>query len=1607
VAVCCVSASWLSGCGQADDDLEPQVVRRVAEVSQAVDAVDAGSSTGGNGTAKGAAPFAARFAPAATTGEVLVQFRQGLGKQGIANRVLARGSRVLSNFSSRTAAKLNDVVLAQVPAGLTVEEAVQAFEALPDVELAQPNYIYKPSAPYVPNDTHFALMWGLNNTAQAPLVGTLAARADSDIDWPEAWERINASAVFGSDVVVAVIDTGVDYTHPDLDGVIWTNPGEIPNNNIDDDLNGFIDDIHGYDFFGNGTTPDPDPMDEPAQGGDHGTHVSGTIASEINNNEGTTGIASHVRIMALRFLGPDGGTTADAIKCINYAVDNGAQVLNNSWGGGAFDPLLFVAIQASNTAGTAFIAAAGNDGLDTDIIDSYPAGYEVANVVSVAASDRRDGLTSFSNWGRTTVDIAAPGEEIASTVPAPDSYLYMSGTSMATPHVSGAVALALVTGQANTAAEAIDLMYRTAEPIPAAACRTVTGTRLNIANLVARGLGGDTTAPAAPTSLALLRVGPDNALLQLTAPGDDVNSGQANRYEVHFAPTASWTNFAAAPAACGYFRPSVAGASDVLTLTELQGSTAYTAQLRAIDEAGNLGGLSNLVTFTTTATLPVPLWNDVEGDTSAFTSTSGQQWGIVQAPTPSPTHAFADGPIDSPYINNANSALFSPSVSLPAATKIKLSFDQAFITEETIDLVTIGVAQDGSATYTALAAQSGSNAGWRNFEASLDAYAGHSIKLRFLLTSNSFNFTPPEGLIWEGWSVDNIKIAQQAALPTVLVNDAFGSAANWTLQGSWTVTGNQLREASGNYGNDLRVAATLNTVLNLADAEEAELQFLFNHALESGFDYLFLEASTDNDRWAELKRWTGAMTSGASYTERISLARFLGQSAVRLRFVLQTDDSQARAGVVIDDFLVRKRSDGCPSDPNKSSPGACGCGVADTDGDGDGTPNCTDGCPSDANKTTAGQCGCGNLDTDSDGDGTANCNDGCPSNAPKTSPGVCGCATADTDSDSDGTPNCNDGCPNNAPKTSPGVCGCATADTDSDSDGTPNCNDGCPNNAPKTAPGVCGCATADTDSDGDGTPNCTDNCPSDPNKIAAGQCGCGNADTDSDGDGTANCNDGCPNNAPKTAPGACGCATADTDSDGDGTPNCNDGCPSNAPKIAPGVCGCATADTDSDGDGTPNCNDSCPNNAPKTSPGVCGCATADTDGDSDGTPNCNDACPSDPNKIAAGQCGCGNADTDSDGDGTANCNDGCPSNSPKTAPGVCGCATADTDSDGDGTPDCNDNCPSDPNKIAVGQCGCGNADTDSDGDGTANCNDGCPSNSPKIAPGVCGCAIADTDGDGDGTPNCNDGCPTDPNKIAAGTCGCGIADGDSDGDGTINCSDGCPSDPNKIAVGVCGCGVADTDSDGDGTSDCDDGCEADPDKTEPGVCGCDVADTDTDSDGTEDCDDGCVDDTNKTSAGECGCGEPEVVGCGVDPDAGTDPQGSDAGNTGGSGGSGGGNTAGSDAGVSPPNGGQAGAGGSSTEPGSHPDAGISGSGGATSGPAAGNGGEDQGSADGGGVIPQGNDAGANQPAGCGCRTVATPSTPSGAWVVCSAALAAAVMRRRRKNLSASFEQRAA
>ncbi len=291
----------------------------------------------------------------------------------------------------------------------------------------------------VPNDPQFNEQWALNNSGQN------GGKANADIAALKAWSKTQGS----TDVVIAVLDTGVDYKHADLAANMWLRPDAVPQYR-DNELGAF-DDLHGFDAAENLS----DPMDENG----HGTHCSGIIGAEGDNDEGIAGINWKVKIMPLKFLGRGGfGTTKDAIEAINYAIDrkrNGVniRIISASWGSTVYSKALEDAIRAAGEEGILFVAAAGNSSSNNDRIKHYPSNYELPNVISVAATDKFDNLAGFSNFGVKTVHIAAPGREILSTWLG-DEYREASGTSMATPYVAGVAALILA-NEPNLSVEAL------------------------------------------------------------------------------------------------------------------------------------------------------------------------------------------------------------------------------------------------------------------------------------------------------------------------------------------------------------------------------------------------------------------------------------------------------------------------------------------------------------------------------------------------------------------------------------------------------------------------------------------------------------------------------------------------------------------------------------------------------------------------------------------------------------------------------------------------------------------------------------------------------------------------------------------------------------------------------------------------------------------------------------------------------------------------------------------------------------------------------------------------------------------------------------------------
>lgn len=423
--------------------------------------------------------------PEHVPGEVIVKlkpefaFAQGMAEGGQAQSFAEDyGASVAHKFDipeNMFKSFNGEMLVVKLPAGMTTAQGMAAMGKDPRVEYAASNDIVHAgpveSGETVdtqgkPDDLNKQL-WGLNNEGQT------GGTADADIDAPEAWGIQTGKTVAQGGPLIAVIDTGINYNHEALKGNVWTNPGEIPGNGIDDDGNGVVDDVHGF----NAAAKSGDPLDD----NDHGSHCSGTIAGNGENSKGLYGVMHNASLMGVKFLtASGGGTLSAAIDSVLYATKMGARVTSNSWGGGGFNQALYDAFKASPAM---HIIAAGNERNNNDARPSYPATFDLPNVIAVAATDHKDNLASFSNYGATTVDVAAPGVDIlSSTSGSPTEYKSFSGTSMATPHVTGVAGLILSEHPNMSNAELKELIMDTVDKKPQLEGKMVTGGRVNVNN---------------------------------------------------------------------------------------------------------------------------------------------------------------------------------------------------------------------------------------------------------------------------------------------------------------------------------------------------------------------------------------------------------------------------------------------------------------------------------------------------------------------------------------------------------------------------------------------------------------------------------------------------------------------------------------------------------------------------------------------------------------------------------------------------------------------------------------------------------------------------------------------------------------------------------------------------------------------------------------------------------------------------------------------------------------------------------------------------------------------------------------------------------------------
>lgn len=571
-----------------------------------------------------------------------------------------------------------------------------------------------PEEPVVPPDDLHAQQWPLENTGQTD--GTNGV----DISARAAWEITTGSSTDGP--VIAIVDSGVDLHHPEMAPNLWTNPGEIPGDGIDNDENGYIDDVHGVNFLNRSG----DPMDDSG----HGTNLAAIIGAKGHNGQGMTGINWDARIMPLKFLESSGrGSIANAISAIIYAENMGARVVLNGWGSGIQNQSLFEAIEGSRAM---HICASGNDGYDNDIRPVHPASFPLDNIVAVAATDHDDAFTPFSNLGPDGVDLAAPGRKVY-TLDEDNEYKLLGGTSIAAAHVAGVAGLVLTQYPDADNHVLRARLLNGVDPLPEKADRVGTGGRLN----AAKALEADAVAPDAPAAFQAIAADNRGVSLRWLAPGDDGLSGAASSYELRFSdrpivegkPGPDQVSFDdATPIRSG--KPKAPGQVENVRV-EL-GPSGLERKLyfavRAVDNVGNHSGLS-----TVQATLPaVPVFFEDRFDAPGTTWTSEGEWARVAVGGRG--QVWTDSP-DGDYTNNRDDSVTSPEISLKNVTNAKLHFDARHTIEPSHDGVEVEVYGRrwwGGTKWRSVATLDGYS-DWKTKSIDISKYDGQDIKVRFRL----------------------------------------------------------------------------------------------------------------------------------------------------------------------------------------------------------------------------------------------------------------------------------------------------------------------------------------------------------------------------------------------------------------------------------------------------------------------------------------------------------------------------------------------------------------------------------------------------------------------------------------------------------------------------------------------------------------------------------------------------------------------------------------------------------------------------------------------------------------------------------------------------------
>ena len=749
--------------------------------------------------------------------------------------------------------------------GMTSDRAIAMLRQMSWVRVAE---LDMPVSPDQVNDPQYSSQWGLHNTGQTG--GTPGA----DVHAPEAWPFIPIL----TPVIVAILDDGIEIAHPDLAANIAVNAGEIPGDGIDNDGNGYVDDVKGWDFADGDNDPSP-----PSTSSSHGTHVAGIAAAVSNNALGIASASRNVTILPIRFYRGQSTWMSDLILACDYARIRGAKVVNISYNLDGWTQLLVDAFNRLAGIDSVVMLSAGNNGAANP---PRLAMLSLAtNLCFVASTDHNDNLSSFSNYG-SQVQIAAPGENIVSTVPF-GNYATMSGTSMSTPFAAGIMGSIRAIFPGMTAVQSISRLGLTSDKKASLIGKVKYG-RVNLANAIQN----DTLAPAPVSNLIILRRSTGTFLAQFDASGDDGLTGAASYYDVRTS-TAPITGANFNSATPNNFQTNLPSAGNPVktSISRIIPGGSYYVAVKALDDVGNESPVVSAGPF---SLLPPLVYDNMDG-APGFTGTG--TWALTSAVSNSGAQSWTDSPGGN-YANNTNSTLTYNNpivVSWPMTATFMMRYDL----ESGYDFLSLEASTDGGATWTAVNTTTGqSGPVFQAFSVPLTSFVGQTVRLRFHMTSDS-------SVTGDGVYIDDFALQ---SLATSFFDDVEG-AANFSGAGSTWVISTESSASPTHAWNDSPGVSYANSTdqwlkgtVNL-DAEAVGSPAVVFKGLintEAGFDFLTVHTSSDSGvTWTPRGAFSGMNTVFNTYSVPMGI---LGST--RLAFELSSDLTNVGNGVSLDDISV-------------------------------------------------------------------------------------------------------------------------------------------------------------------------------------------------------------------------------------------------------------------------------------------------------------------------------------------------------------------------------------------------------------------------------------------------------------------------------------------------------------------------------------------------------------------------------------------------------------------------------------------------------------------------------------------------------------------------------